>query len=109
MAEGTTGANDGGSEMAKQMTAGLFVYNQALEKVQPATGYTGIIPQNVTFNTNKPTSTDEINIIRQQMHRVAVDPVTGEVAFAYYKSPATAIYSMNPDDLAGNAQNLIEL
>ena len=108
VAEGTTGANDGGSEMAKQMTAGLFVYNQALEKVQPATGYTGIIPQNVTFNTNKPTSADEINIIRQQMHRVAVDPVTGEVAFAYYKSPATAIYSMNPDDLAGNAQNLIE-
>lgn len=106
--EGTTGANDGGSEMAKQMTAGLFVYNQTLEKVQPATGYTGIIPQNVTFNTNKPTSADEINIIRQQMHRVAVDPVTGEVAFAYYKSPATAIYSMNPDDLAGNAQNLIE-
>ena len=108
VAEGTTGANDGGSEMAKQMTAGLFVYNQALEKVQPATGYEGIIPQNVTFNTTKPTSTDEINIIRQQMHRVAVDPVTGEVAFAYYKDPATAIYSMNPDDLAGNAQNLIE-
>ncbi len=108
VAEGTTGGNDGLTEMAKQMTAGLFVYNQALEKVQPATGYTGIIPQNVTFNTNKPTSTDEINIIRQQMHRVAVDPVTGEVAFAYYKSPATAIYSMNPDDLAGNAQNLIE-
>ncbi len=108
VAEGTTGANDGGSEMAKQMTAGLFVYNQALEKVQPATGYTGIIPQNVTFDTNKPTSTDEINIIRQQMHRVAVDPVTGEVAFAYYKDPATAIYSMNPDDLAGNAQNLIK-
>ena len=108
VAEGTTGGNDGGSEMAKGVTAGLFVYNQALEKVQPATGYTGIIPQNVTFNTNKPTSADEINIIRQQMHRVAVDPVTGEVAFAYYKSPATAIYSMNPDDLAGNAQNLIE-
>ena len=108
VAEGTTGGNDGLTEMAKQMTAGLFVYNQALEKVQPATGYTGIIPQNVTFNTNKPTSADEINIIRQQMHRVAVDPVTGEVAFAYYKSPATAIYSMNPDDLAGNAQNLIE-
>jgi len=108
VAEGTTGGNDGLTEMAKQITAGLFVYNQALEKVQPATGYTGIIPQNVTFDTNKPTSTDEINIIRQQMHRVAVDPVTGEVAFAYYKSPATAIYSMNPDDLAGNAQNLIE-
>ncbi|MBO5673333.1 MAG: InlB B-repeat-containing protein [Paludibacteraceae bacterium] len=108
VAEGTTGGNDGLTEMAKQMTAGLFVYNQALEKVQPATGYTGIIPQNVTFNTNKPTSTDEINITRQQMHRVAVDPVTGEVAFAYYKDPATAIYSMNPDDLAGNAQNLIK-
>ena len=108
VAEGTTGANDGLTEMAKQMTAGLFVYNQALEKVQPATGYTGIIPQNVTFNTNKPTSTDEINIIRQQMHRVAVDPVTGEVAFAYYKDAATAVYGMNPDDLAGNAQNLIE-
>lgn len=108
VAEGTTGANDGGSEMAKQMTAGLFVYNQALEKVQPATGYTGIIPQNVTFNTNKPTSADEIDIIRQQMHRVAVDPVTGEVAFAYYKSPATAIYSMNPENLAGDAVDLIE-
>ena len=111
VAEGTTGANDGGSEMAKQMTAGLFVYNQALEKVQPATGYTGIIPQNVTFNTNKPTSNDEINIIRQQMHRIAVDPITSEVAFAYYKSdasPATAVYAMNPDDLQGDATNLIE-
>ena len=107
VAEGTTGANDGGSEMAKQMTAGLFVYNQALEKVQPATGYEGIIPQNVTFNTNKPTSTDEINNIRQQMHRVAVDPVTGEVVFAYYKDGATAVYGMNPDNLAGNARNYL--
>ena len=107
VAEGTTGGNDGGSEMAKQMTAGLFVYNQALEKVQPATGYTGIIPQNVTFNTNKPTSADEINIIRQQMHRVAIDPVTGEVVFAYYKDGATAVYGMNPDNLAGNARNYL--
>ena len=107
VAEGTTGGNDGLTEMAKQMTAGLFVYNQALEKVQPATGYTGIIPQNVTFNTNKPTSTDEINNIRQQMHRVAVDPVTGEVVFAYYKDGATAVYGMNPDNLAGNARNYL--
>lgn len=107
VAEGTTGGNDGLTEMAKQMTAGLFVYNQALEKVQPATGYTGIIPQNVTFDTNKPTSADEINIIRQQMHRVAIDPVTGEVVFAYYKDGATAVYGMNPDNLAGNARNYL--
>ena len=107
VAEGTTGGNDGLTEMAKQMTAGLFVYNQALEKVQPATGYTGIISQNVIFNTNKPTSTDEINNIRQQMHRVAVDPVTGEVVFAYYKDGATAVYGMNPDNLAGNARNYL--
>ena len=109
VASATTGGNDGGSEMAKDATAGLFMYNQELEKLN--TNYEGIRPLNVAFNTNKPTSNDEINTIRQQMHRIAVNPITNEVAFAYYKSdatPSTAVYAMNPENLSGDAQNLID-
>ena len=107
VAQATNGASDGGSEMAKNQTVGLFVYDQKLTLKN--TNYEGIAPQNVAFNTGNPIGS--IDNIRQQMHRIAVDPITSEVAFAYYKSdatPATAVYAMNPDDLQGDATNLIE-
>ena len=107
VAQATNGASDGGSEMAKNQTVGLFVYDQKLTLKN--TNYEGIAPQNVAFNTGNPIGS--IDAIRQQMHRIAVDPITSEVAFAYYKSdatPATAVYAMNPDDLQGDATNLIE-
>ena len=106
VAQATNGASDGGSEMAKNQTVGLFVYDQKLTLKN--TNYEGIAPQNVAFNTGNPIGS--IDAIRQQMHRIAVDPITSEVAFAYYKSdatPATAIYAMNPTELLGNATNLI--
>ena len=106
VAQATNGASDGGSEMAKNQTVGLFVYDQKLTLKN--TNYEGIAPQNVAFNTGNPIGS--IDAIRQQMHRIAVDPITSEVAFAYYKSdasPATAVYAMNPDDLQGDATNLI--
>lgn len=106
VAQATNGASDGGSEMAKNQTVGLFVYDQKLTLKN--TNYEGIAPQNVAFNTGNPIGS--IDAIRQQMHRIAVDPITSEVAFAYYKSdatPATAIYAMNPTELPGNATNLI--
>ncbi len=75
---------------------GIFVYNPILNELNsPNVGY---LPANVTLTDNT----------RQAIHRVAVNPASGQVAFAYNISGSTAVWGMNPDNLAGNAVNLIE-
>ena len=45
---------------------------------------------------------------RQAIHRMAVNPVNNQVAFCYNVEGATAVWSMDPANLAGDAVNLIE-
>ena len=88
-------ATDGTTDRGAQ-TRGIFVYNQALEELNtPNAGY---LPSNATLT----------NTSRQAIHRVAVNPVNGQVTFAYNVSGSSAVWSMNPDNLAGNAVNLID-
>ena len=106
IAAATSGDNADSNRESKQK-AGLFVYDPLLEEQNP-TNNVGVIPSNVTFNTNSLTTNDARNTARQQMHRIAVDPVTHKVAFAYYLNSATGAYAMDPSNLAGTATNLVE-
>ena len=88
-------ATDGTTGRGNQ-TRGIFVYNQALEELNtPNAGY---LPDNATLT----------NTTRQAIHRVAVNPVNNHVAFAYNLSSSSAVWSMDPENLSGNAINLIE-
>lgn len=103
VAAATSGDNDD-SNRESQQQAGLFVFDPHLNELNP-TNNVGIIPSNVTFITEY--SSSELNTKRQQMHRIAVDPVTHKVAFAYYLNSATGAYAMDPSNLAGTATNLV--
>ena len=96
IAEATDGATDGGSDRADNQKRGIFVYDQTLAELNP-TSNVGIIPSNVTL----------ADASRQAMHRIAVNPVNGHVAFAYNIAGSTAVWSVDPNDLAGAATDLI--
>lgn len=95
--EATNGADDGGSERADTQKQGVFVYDQELNELNP-TSNVGILPKNVEL-------TGAIDR-RHEMHRMAINPVTHEVAFAYNYKP-TAVWAMSQGDLAGEAVNLV--
>ena len=90
-------ATDGSVSRGAQ-TRGIFVYDPILNELNsPNAGY---LPANAaTAMTDK---------TRQAIHRVAVNPTNGQVAFAYNLSGSTAVWAMNPEKLADNAINLIE-
>ena len=98
VAEGTDGYNDGASDRTKTQKRGVFVYNQALEELNPTN--VGYLPANAA-----PLMTDAS---RQSLHRMAVNPVNNNVAYCYNVEGASAIWSMDPANLSGDAVNLIE-
>ena len=88
-------ATDGTVSRGAQ-TRGIFVYDPILNELNsPNAGY---LPANATLTSNT----------RQAIHRVAVNPTNNQVAFAYNISGSTAVWSMNPENLAGDAVDLIE-
>lgn len=99
-----TSGDNADSNRESQQQAGLFVFDPLLNELNP-TNNVGIFPSNVTFITEY--SSSDLNTKRQQMHRIAVDPVTHKVAFAYYLNSATGAYAMDPSNLAGTATNLV--
>ena len=96
IAEATNGASDGSSNRADNQKRGIFIYDQTLAELNP-TSNVGIIPSNVTL----------ADASRHAMHRIAVNPVNGHVAFAYNIAGSTAVWSVDPNNLAGEATNLI--
>ena len=87
---------NGGTTRTQQQKPGIFVYDQTLTELNPKND--GYEPTNVTFHHNS----------RQEMHRVAVNPVNGHVAFAYNIEGSPAVWSVDPNNLEGEATNLID-
>lgn len=87
---------NGGTTRTQQQKPGIFVYDQTLTELNPKNN--GYEPTNVTFHHNS----------RQEIHRVAVNPVNGHVAFAYNIEGSTAVWSVDPNNLEGEATNLID-
>ena len=98
VAEGTDGYTDGMSDRTDTQKRGIFVYNQNLEELNPTN--VGYLPANAAELMT--------DASRQALHRMAVNPVNNNVAYCYNVEGASAIWSMDPANLAGNATNLIE-
>ena len=96
IAESTDGASDGGSARADNQKRGIFIYDQTLAELNP-TSNVGIIPNNVTLT----------NTTRNALKRIAINPKTNEVAFAYNVSPA-AVWAVSTENVAGEATNLLK-
>ena len=94
IAESTDGASDGGSDRADNQKRGIFIYDQTLAELNPTNK--GIIPSNVTLT----------NTTRNALKRIAINPKTNEVAFAYNASPA-AVWAVSTENVAGVATNLL--
>ena len=92
VAEPYAGANDGATVHTKTQTAGIYVYNAALEIENYAEGY---VPGNVTI-----VPTDKHNTL----HRLAINPLTDEVVFT--QSVGAYVWAANPADLTAEATNL---
>ena len=94
----TDGADDGSSDRADTQKRGIFVFDAELNSLNP---------DNVGF---LPANADSLmtDVSRQAMHRIAVNPVNNHVVFCYNVAGASAIWSMDPANLAGDAVNLIE-
>ncbi len=91
IAEATDGASDGATERTKAQKRGVFTYDPLLNELN--TTNVGYVPANVTLT----------DATRQAMHRIAVRPTDGVVAFAYNVAP-TAIWTV---PATGDAVNLI--
>ena len=94
----TNGAADGGSDRADTQKRGIFVYDAELNSLNP---------DNVGF---LPANADSLmtDASRQALHRIAINPVNDHVAFCYNVEGASAVWSMDPANLSGDAVNLIE-
>ena len=94
----TDGAADGGSDRADTQKRGIFVYDKELACLNPSNA--GFLPANATALMT--------DVSRQAMHRIAINPVNDHVAFCYNVAGSSAVWSMDPANLAGDATNLIE-
>ena len=94
----TDGAADGGSDRADTQKRGIFVYDKELACLNPSNA--GFLPANATALMT--------DVSRQAMHRIAINPVNDHVAFCYNVAGSSAVWSMDPANLTGDAVNLIE-
>ena len=94
----TDGLADGGSDRADTQKRGIFVYDKELACLNPSNA--GFLPANAAALMT--------DVSRQAMHRIAINPVNDHVAFCYNVAGSSAVWSMDPANLAGDATNLIE-
>lgn len=96
VAEPYPGAGDGLSAHSKTQTAGIYVFDPALNIENYAAGY---VPSNVTLDASK--------YKYQTLHRIAVHPKTSDVVFV--QSMDAFVWSVEASKLASGAEavNLI--
>ena len=89
------GASDGIADRSDTQTAGIFIYNQALEELN-APANTGIKPQlPYTIGAN-----------RQFFKRITINPLNGNIAFCNNTTTNGGAYAVSRENLAGEAINL---
>ena len=92
-----TGASDGKTLRAQEQTAGLFIYDQKLEELNP-TPNTGIQPSLPSGYSIGGT---------YQFNRLAIDPTTNNITYCYAVSGKPAVFSMDRANLTGTPANLL--
>lgn len=91
------GASDGSSDRADTQKAGLFIYNQWLDELNPTTnvGIKPALPSGYSIGSN------------YQFNRLAIDPTTNNITYCYAISGQPAIFSMDRANLTGTPTNLL--
>ena len=91
------GKSDGATDRAKKQKAGLFIYNQWLDELNPTS--------NVGIQPNLPSgySIGSTN----QFNRLAIDPTTNNITYCYAVSGQPAVFSMDRANLTGTPTNLL--
>ena len=89
------GASDGIADRSDTQTAGIFIYNQALEELN-APANTGIKPQ-LPYT---------IGASRQVFKRITINPSNGDIAFCNNTTTSGGAYAVSRENLAGEAINL---
>ena len=92
------GKSDGATDRADAQKAGLFIYDQWLNELNP-TSNVGIQPT--------PPSGYSIGSANQFL-RLAIDPKTNNLTYCYGISGQPAVFSMNRANLTGTPTNLLE-
>lgn len=92
------GASDGATTRADTQKAGLFIYNQWLDELNP-TSNVGIQPSLPSGYSIGSTN---------QFNRLAIDPTTNNITYCYAVSGQPAVFSMDRANLTGTPTNLLE-
>ena len=91
------GQSDGKSDHSKTQKAGIYVYDPLLNLENYAKGY---LPEGVDVYTY--TTGHQYRVL----HRIAVDPITNDVAFV--QSKTNQLWIAKPNDLNAPATNIIQ-
>ncbi|MBR2492359.1 MAG: hypothetical protein IKB64_02670, partial [Paludibacteraceae bacterium] len=93
------GDTDGSTERAKKQTAGLFIYDQELNELNP-TSNVGILPTLPEGYT--------IGDARNNFHRLQINPKTGDLVFCYNISGKPAVFAIDRKNMTGMVTNMVE-
>ena len=92
------GATNGSTDRADKQKAGLFIYNQWLDELNP-TSNVGIQPSLPSGYSIGSTN---------QFNRLAIDPTTNNITYCYAVSGKPAVFSMDRANLTGTPTNLLK-
>ena len=95
VAQSMNGDSDGITDRTKAQKRGIFLFDQNLISLNP-TDNVGVLPSNIEWAATG----------RQSIHRIAMNPVTHQLAMAYNVAPG-AVWSVATNNVAGEATNLI--
>ena len=92
------GKSDGATTRADNQKAGLFIYNQWLDELNPTSnvGIQPTLPSGYSIGSSN------------QFNRLAIDPTTNNITYCYAVSGQPAVFSMDRANLTGTPTNLLE-
>ncbi|MBQ2290947.1 MAG: hypothetical protein II248_02085 [Paludibacteraceae bacterium] len=91
------GKSDGATARADAQKAGLFIYNQWLDELNPTSnvGIQPSLPSGYSIGS------------ANQFNRLAIDPTTNNITYCYAVSGQPAVFSMDRANLTGVPTNLL--
>ena len=91
------GKSDGATTRADNQKAGLFIYNQWLDELNPTSnvGIQPSLPSGYSIGS------------ANQFNRLAIDPTTNNITYCYAASGKPAVFSMDRANLTGTPTNLL--
>lgn len=92
------GASDGATNRADTQKAGIFIYDQELNELNPISniGILPKVPEGYVLGTS-----------RYNFHRLEIDPKTGNLTFCYNVAGKPAIFAIDCTNLTSQVTNLV--